>query len=225
VTPLQMLLAYNVVANGGTYVEPRLVRATRDADGVEHPVAIDSGRRVLSQHTADQLNVMLRDVVVEGTGQNAAISGYTPAGKTGTSRKAQGGGYTDKYGAFHYQSTFVGFVPAEQPALSVIVIIDEPGNGQYTGGVVAAPAWSRIASFALQHLGVPPPLTDGPAGGGATAASTARSDGKVRGLPAEEAPPPPLPDTTTPATSTTTAPSTTTSTVKGAMKTTPTTSR
>jgi cell division protein FtsI (penicillin-binding protein 3) len=221
VTPLQMLLAYNVIANGGRYVEPRLVRATRDADGVEHPVAIDSGRRVFSQHTADQLNLMLRDVVVEGTGQNAAISGYTPAGKTGTSRKALGGGYTDKYGQFHYQSTFVGFVPAEQPALSVIVIIDEPGNGQYTGGVVAAPAWSRIASFALQHLGVPPPLTDGPAGGVATEASTARSDGKVRGLPAEQAPPPPLPDTTTP----TTAATTTTPPTTAAKKTAPATSR
>jgi cell division protein FtsI (penicillin-binding protein 3) len=204
VTPLQMLLGYNVIANGGTYVEPRLVRSTVDAEGGEHPLPIDEGRRVLSQRTADQLNLMLRDVVVEGTGKNAAVSGYTPAGKTGTSRKAQpGGGYTDAFGITQYQSTFVGFVPAEQPALSIIVVIDEPRSGQYTGGVVAAPAWSRIASFSLQHLGVPPPLTDGPAGGSPAAGESVGS-GKLRGLPAEQAPPPPPSDTpvTTPSTTT-----------------------
>jgi cell division protein FtsI (penicillin-binding protein 3) len=208
VTPLQMLLAYNVIANGGTYVEPRLVHSTVDADGVEHPVSIDVGRRVFSEHTANELNMMLRDVVIEGTGRNAAISGYGTAGKTGTSRKPQpGGGYVDKFGFTQYQSTFVGFVPAEQPALSVIVIMDEPGGGQYTGGVVAAPAWSRIASFALQHLGVPPPVTDAPAGGVAAAAST-DSGGKLRGLPAEQAPPAPVPDSvpSTTTVSTTTPP-------------------
>jgi cell division protein FtsI (penicillin-binding protein 3) len=198
VTPLQMLLAYNVIANGGTYVEPRLVHSTVDADGAEHPLAIDSGHRVFSQATSDELNVMLRDVVVEGTGKNAAVAGYTPAGKTGTSRKPQpGGGYVDRYGATKYQSTFVGFVPAEQPALSIIVIMDEPGGGQYTGGAVAAPAWSKIASFALQHEGIAPPLTDAPAGGVAAAAA-ANVGGKVRGLPAEQAPPSPIPDTTEP---------------------------
>jgi cell division protein FtsI (penicillin-binding protein 3) len=205
VTPLQMLLGYNVIANGGTYVEPRLVRSTRDADGSEHPVAIDSGHRVLSAATANKLNLMLRDVVVEGTGKNAAVAGYTPAGKTGTSRKAQAGGYVDEFGFTQYQSTFVGFVPAEQPALSIIVIMDEPGGGQYTGGVVAAPAWSRIASFALQHVGVAPPLTDAPAGGVAAAATANADGGKLRGLPADQAPPPPIPDTTTPPSSTTTS--------------------
>ena len=214
VTPLQMLLAYNVVANGGTYVEPRLVHSTVDADGGEHPVAIDSGHRVLSQATSDQLNLMLRDVVVEGTGKNAAVAGYTPAGKTGTSRKSQpGGGYVDAFGVTKYQSTFVGFVPAEQPALSIIVIMDEPGGGQYTGGAVAAPAWSKIASFALQHIGVPPPLTDAPAGGVAAGAAE-NAGGKVRGMPAEQAPPPPIPDTPTSGAGEPTSTSSTTSTTQ-----------
>lgn len=215
VTPLQMLLAYNTIANGGTYVEPRLVHSTIDADGVEHPVVIDSGHRVFSETTSDQLNLMMRDVVVEGTGKNAAVAGYTPAGKTGTSRKPQpGGGYTDKYGITQYQSTFVGFVPAEQPALSIIVIIDEP-NGQYTGGAVAAPAWSKIASFALQHLGIAPPLTDASAGGvaagAATAAATATAgaNGKVRGLAADQVPAPLVPDTPEPTTPPTSVPPTT----------------
>jgi cell division protein FtsI (penicillin-binding protein 3) len=215
VTPLQMLLAYNTIANGGTYVEPRLVHSTIDAEGVEHPVTIDSGHRVFSETTSDQLNLMLRDVVVEGTGKNAAVAGYTPAGKTGTSRKPQpGGGYTDKYGVTQYQSTFVGFVPAEQPALSIIVIIDEP-NGQYTGGAVAAPAWSKIASFALQHLGIAPPLTDAPAGGvaaggGATAVATAGANGKVRGLPADQVPAPLVPETPEPTTPPTSSPTSST---------------
>lgn len=161
VTPLQMLQAYNVVANGGVFVEPRLVLATVDADGTEHPTPQGAGHRVIAPDTADQLNVMLRDVVAEGTGQMASINGYTPAGKTGTSRKAQPNGtYLDADGVTQYQSTFVGFVPAEQPALSIIVVIDEPRGGDYTGGAVAAPAFSSIASFALRHLSIPPPRTD-----------------------------------------------------------------
>ena len=91
VTPLQMLLGYNVIANGGTYVEPRLVRSTRSTPTVsEHPVAIDSGHRVLSEATANKLNLMLRDVVVEGTGKNAAVAGYTPGRQDG--HLAQGAG-------------------------------------------------------------------------------------------------------------------------------------
>lgn len=206
VTPLQMLLAYNVIANGGTYVEPSIVRATIDPDGVEHPVASDPGRRVVSQATADQLNVMLRDVITDGTGEEAAVHGYTPAGKTGTSRKAVDGSYQDEYGNYRYQGTFVGFVPAEQPALSIIVVIDEPKHGSYFGGDVAAPVFSKIASFALRHFGIAPPLTDAPAGGApaagraaaeATASAMTTDDGKLRGVPVDVPPPPPPSQTTT----------------------------
>jgi cell division protein FtsI (penicillin-binding protein 3) len=168
VTPLQMLMAYNVVANEGVYVAPTLVRAVVDAEGVERPAPLAESRRVVSRATADAMNLMLREVVGEGTGQSAAVYGYTPAGKTGTSWKPQpGGGYEDGGGERQYQATFVGFVPAEQPALSIIVVIDEPARstGVVTGGALAAPAFSKLASFALRHLGVPPPLTDAPAGG------------------------------------------------------------
>jgi cell division protein FtsI (penicillin-binding protein 3) len=202
VTPLQMLFAYNAIANDGLYVAPRLVKATVDADGVEHPLSLDGGRRVVSADTAGTMNVMLRDVVAQGTGKLAAVDGYTPAGKTGTSRKVQpGGGYVDADGVMRYQSTFVGFVPAEQPALSIIVIMDEPSGGQYSGGVVSAPAFAKIASYGLRLLGVPPPLTDAPAGGtpvdlsgGAPAAppgATTTEDGRVRGPSAEGVAPPP----------------------------------
>jgi len=197
-TPLQVLAAYNVIANDGVYVPPRLVAARVDADGVAHRPPVPSGRRVVSERTARELNRMLREVVADGTGRRAAVGGYTPAGKTGTSRKQFGGGYVDADGVVRYQSTFVGFVPAERPALSIIVIIDDPRSGEYTGGMVSAPAFSSIASYALRLLGIPPPLTDVASDGAAVVRSpdelvepfTRTADGRIRALPAEMPPPP-----------------------------------
>jgi membrane peptidoglycan carboxypeptidase len=208
-TPLQVLESYNTIANGGVYVGPRLVDSTIDATGNEHPIPADAGRRALSPATAASMNVMLRGVVTGGTGTLAKVDGYTVFGKTGTARKPQpGGGYTDKNGATQYQSTFVGVVPAEAPALSVIVVIDEPSGGNYFGGAVAAPAFSKIASYGLQRFSVPPPVNDAAAAGAtvATAAVTATTgpaladgvqrmaNGKVRaataGVPATPTPAP-----------------------------------
>jgi cell division protein FtsI (penicillin-binding protein 3) len=189
VTPMQILMAYNTIANKGMYVAPKLVQATTDADGVVHPTATADGRRVVSEKTADELNLMLRNVVSEGTGQLAKIGGYNTFGKTGTARKVQpGGGYTDKNGLTQYQSTFIGVVPAEQPALSVYVMIDEPRGGKYTGGATAAPAFSKIASFALRRLGIPPAATDGARdgapvqadGGAPVGGATSGDDGRVK---------------------------------------------
>jgi cell division protein FtsI (penicillin-binding protein 3) len=165
VTPMQMLFSYNTIANQGTYVAPKLVDSTIDAQGVEHLTAAGESHRAVSVATADKVNLMLRNVVNEGTGHRAAINGYSVAGKTGTSRKPQpGGGYADKFGITRYQSTFVGFVPAQQPALSVYVMIDEPG-GDYTGGAAAAPVFSKLGSFALNRLGIAPAATDLALGG------------------------------------------------------------
>jgi cell division protein FtsI (penicillin-binding protein 3) len=203
VSPLQMLLAYNVVANGGQYVAPRLVASTTDPDGVVHPTLPSTGRTVLSETSASATNLMLRNVVSTGTGQLAAIPGYDTAGKTGTAWKRQpGGGYLDENGVRQYQSTFVGFVPAEQPALSVYVMIDEPRGGRYTGGATAAPVFSRLGSFALRRLGVAPAATDAANGGttvdgrdvsGASPGGVTfiGDDGRVRALPTGTPPPPP----------------------------------
>lgn len=197
VTPMQMLMAYNTIANQGMYVAPKLVQSTTDGDGTVHATPAGDTRRVISQSTADQLNLMLRTVVDQGTGQLAKIDGYHVFGKTGTARKAQtGGGYTDKYGLTQYQSTFIGVVPAEQPALSVYVMIDEPSGGKYTGGTTAAPAFSKIASFALRRLGIPPAATDiaqGGApvqadGGTPTGAAVVSKDGRVTAQAAGTAP-------------------------------------
>jgi cell division protein FtsI/penicillin-binding protein 2 len=209
-------MAYNVIANQGTYVAPKLVQSTTDADGTVHPTTSGESRRVISETTADQLNVMLRSVVDEGTGQQAKIDGYHTFGKTGTAKKRQPSGkYTDENGYNQYQSTFIGVVPAEQPALSVYVMIDEP-KGEYTGGTTAAPAFSKIASFALRRLGIPPAATDQARGGAPVQVEAASSVGvridtgtdRVQAVTVGSPEANPVPSTVPPAgvTTTTTAP-------------------
>ena len=235
-TPMQVLDAYNVVANGGIYVAPRLVDSTIDSGGMEHPLAIDPGHRVFSADTAAKMNVMLRNVVTQGTGTLAAVDGYHVAGKTGTARKpGPNGGYTDKNGVTQYQATFVGMVPAEAPALSILVMIDEPSGGNYYGGAVAAPAFSKIASYGLRQFAVPPPQTDGATGAAAgTASVVTATPGSVQGVPGGKvrvpaaglSPAPPAttpPKTAAPKTTTTTTPATATAKKKAPTTTTPTT--
>jgi cell division protein FtsI (penicillin-binding protein 3) len=157
VTALQMLQAYNVIANGGIYVDPKLVLATVGKDGTRHPTAPSPTRRVVSTQTAAQVRDMMEQVVIAGTGTQAAIDGYTVAGKTGTARKPQpGGGYQDAAGNYHYAATFAGFVPAEDPQLSAIVVLDEPTATIFASGA-SAPVFSRVASYALRRFHIPPP--------------------------------------------------------------------
>jgi cell division protein FtsI/penicillin-binding protein 2 len=148
VTPVQMAAAYAAVANGGEWLTPHLVDrvAGRPAGHVEH-------RRVLSAPLARQVLSMLVNVVSEGTGTLAALPGYTIAGKTGTAAKPDpvNGGYSTS----NYVASFVGIVPARKPRLVILVTVDEP-RGAIWGGVVAAPAFKRIADFALRYLEVPP---------------------------------------------------------------------
>ena len=145
VTPLQMVSAYAAIGNGGVMPPAHLIGKIGGKK-----VAHGKGRRVVSRHTADRMTAMFRDVVVEGTGTEAAIPGYTVAGKTGTANKAENGRYVSKYVA-----SFVGLVPARKPRLAILVMVDEP-HGQIFGGVVAAPIFRDIARFALQYLEVPP---------------------------------------------------------------------
>ena len=145
VTPLQMVTAYAAIGNGGVKPTPHLVEKIGSRH-VGHP----RGRRIVSNATADRMMTMFRDVVLEGTGTQAAIPGYTVAGKTGTAQKAENGHYVSKYVA-----SFVGLVPAKKPRLAILVMVDEP-HGDIYGGVVAAPAFRDIARFDLQYLEVPP---------------------------------------------------------------------
>jgi cell division protein FtsI (penicillin-binding protein 3) len=158
VTAMQMLFAYNVIANDGMYVPPALVAATRDSEGERHDAPPEASRRVVSPTTAAQMRAMLADVIDHGTGTAAAIDGYDAAGKTGTARKPQdGGGYRDAAGNYHYISTFAGFLPADDPKLSVIVVIDEPSTSPYAA-TVAAPAFAEIGRYAARTMGVAPGL-------------------------------------------------------------------
>lgn len=157
VTALQTAAAVNVIANGGAYVAPRLVAAVDDRSGEPEPVSSSESRRVVSDRTARQVSAMMTSVVDQGTGSSAAIEGYPVAGKTGTARKPQAsGGYEDAEGNYHYVATFAGFVPANRPALSVTVVIDEPTSDIF-GGTVAAPVFRRLAEEGLRHLAIAPP--------------------------------------------------------------------
>jgi cell division protein FtsI (penicillin-binding protein 3) len=147
VTPIQMASAYAAVANGGVLVQPHLV----DRVGLSARPSWKR-RRIVSRHVAAQLTDMLKDVVIEGTGQKAEIPGYEVAGKTGTAAiPLPTGGYSSE----KYVASFVGYVPASNPQLLVMVTVDEP-QGAIFGGMVAAPVFQNIAKFDLQYLGVLP---------------------------------------------------------------------
>lgn len=153
VTAVQMLAAYNTVANGGVYVAPKLVKATIDTDGDRQDTPESPRQKVISPKTAKEMTAMLAEVVRVGTAKRANIDGYTVAGKTGTARKPLEGRRGYKAGA--YVSSFAGFVPAERPELSAIVILDEPTP--IFGGIVAAPVFAEISRYALREFRVPPP--------------------------------------------------------------------
>jgi cell division protein FtsI/penicillin-binding protein 2 len=147
VTPVQMARAYAAIANGGVLVRPYLVEKVDGQD-----VKRARGTRIVSREVSEQMLDMLRGVVLEGTGTEAAIPGYTVAGKTGTAAKIEPSG---RYSTSKYVASFVGLVPATKPRLVVMVMVDEP-HGSIYGGDVAAPAFKQIARFNLQHLEVPP---------------------------------------------------------------------
>jgi membrane peptidoglycan carboxypeptidase len=139
------------------YVKPRLVLGSVDAEGERHDVAAPAEHRVVSETTARAVRDMMVSVVEAGTGREAAIEGYVVGGKTGTARKPQANGtYQDAAGHYHYVTTFAGFVPAQDPQLSIIVVIDEPANGYYASQV-AAPVFADLARYALRQFRIPPP--------------------------------------------------------------------
>ncbi|HWH32793.1 MAG TPA: penicillin-binding protein 2 [Egibacteraceae bacterium] len=153
-TLLQVAQVFGVIANGGEWVEPLLVRGEVGPDGMLRQGETPKRRRVVSRETATQIAAMLSAVVEgeRGTGTRAAVPGYRVAGKTGTAQKASTTrrGYED--GA--YIASFAGFAPADNPRLVAAVMLDEPDT--IYGGVAAAPVFSEIMSFALGHRRIPP---------------------------------------------------------------------
>lgn len=106
----------------------------------------------MSRQVSGQMMSMLRSVVLDGTGTEAALPGYTVAGKTGTAAKIDPDG---RYSTSRYVASFVGMVPATKPRLVIMVMVDEP-HASIWGGTVAAPTFQQIARFDVQHLAIPP---------------------------------------------------------------------
>lgn len=149
VTPMQMMQAYAAIANGGILRTPRMVEKV---GGV--PVRATRGRRILSETSAAEVREMLKGVLsAGGTAAEAAIPGYDLAGKTGTANKVDAD--TGEYSRSRYIASFMGFAPVRDPKLLVSVVVDEP-QGSIYGGQVAAPAFQKIAAWALPYFGVQP---------------------------------------------------------------------
>jgi cell division protein FtsI (penicillin-binding protein 3) len=147
VTPIQMAAGYAAIADGGILRRPQLIERV---DG--EPVTEPPGRRVIDPHVSAEVRQMLEGVLAPGgTASEVSVPGYTLAGKTGTSQVAENGGYSET----KFVASFIGFAPAQNPRLLVAVIVDQP-QGDIYGGSVAAPAFGKIAEFALPYLGVPP---------------------------------------------------------------------
>ncbi len=152
VTPIQMVTAMAAIANGGVLMKPYVVSEIQDAHGrVLRRILPHVKRRVVSPETARTVTAILEGVVTDGTGGKAAIPGFRVAGKTGTAQKVDP--RTGRYSATQFVGSFVGFVPADNPRLAMIVVIDEP-HGEAWGGTVAAPVFRRVGEQVLNYLGV-----------------------------------------------------------------------
>ena len=156
VTPLQMVTAFSTIANEGRRPAPTLVLGTRDTMGVFQPSERAPDEQVLEPETSRQLLAMLERVVESGTGTRGQVPGYRVAGKTGTAWKPRPeGGYGEGSGNIDYVSSFVGMLPAEDPKLVVLVVVDEPGLSTYSGGRAAAPIFADFAQFAVRQRRIP----------------------------------------------------------------------
>ena len=152
-TPVQVAAAFGAIANDGLRVAPHLVREVRDERGqvVERTEA--ATRQVVRAETARAIRRMLEGVTISGTAKAARPEGYSAAGKTGTAQKVDP--KTRAYSKSKYVASFVGFAPVENPAVVIIVVLDEP-SGSYYGGTVAAPVFRELAEQVLPYLDIAP---------------------------------------------------------------------
>jgi cell division protein FtsI (penicillin-binding protein 3) len=162
-TSLQTVAAMNTIANGGVYVAPKLVAGTMGRDGVVEPTPESPTRTVLSGATSRAMTSMLTDVVCAGTGEKAQIEGMSVAGKTGTAYKVQDNGtYEGEGGDRAYFSSFVGYFPAADPQVTILVSIDEPDptSQDRFGGAAAGPVFADLAQVAIRELDTVPTAGD-----------------------------------------------------------------
>ncbi len=154
VSALQLITATAAIGNGGVMMHPFLVRSITDSNGhLIKQIQPRKVRRVVGHDTARTLTRIMQTVITKGgTGVKAALEGYTVCGKTGTAQKTDNSG---TYAKGKYIASFVGFAPAEDPVIAILVVVDEP-RGEYYGGTVAGPAFRKIAQETLSYLNIPP---------------------------------------------------------------------
>ena len=148
ITPIQLITGYTAVVNGGKLMKPRLVKELTDQDGnVVKKFEPEVVRTVISKQTSDTVRDILEGVVADpkGTGNNAYVKGYRIGGKTGTSQTTEKGVYT---------ASFVGFAPADNPVVCVLVALFDPKGESYMGGAIAAPTAGKIIEDVLNYLQV-----------------------------------------------------------------------
>ncbi|MEP6704394.1 MAG: penicillin-binding protein 2 [Acidobacteriota bacterium] len=153
VSALQMATAFATIANDGVRIQPHIVKEIRQSDETTVSRPEPERTRVVSPETAKDLRSMLREVVLSGTGRRAQLDGYTSAGKTGTAWKFDP--VTKGINRSKYVSSFIGFAPANNPAITIAVVMDEPKLGGRDGGGSAAPAFHEIAQTVLPELNIP----------------------------------------------------------------------
>lgn len=158
VSPLQLISMVSTIANDGVYVPARIIMGTTAPRATAQLVAFHpvTGRRVISTMTAAQMKQMMQGVVLRGTGTRAILNGYSVAGKTGTAQKTDP--TTGAYSKSHFIASFTGFAPLNNPAITVLVVLDSPvgpSRLDHEGGTAAAPVFARVAQQVLAYWNVP----------------------------------------------------------------------
>lgn len=157
ITPIQMVTAASVIANGGKLVKPHVVKEVLDDDGnIIQSTEIVEKHRVISESTARRVTDMLHQNATTGSAKNAYVAGYRVAGKTGTSEKIG----LSAPGQKDYISSFCGFAPAEKPKVAMLVFFDTPKGDFYYGAAVAAPVFAKSMQEILPYLGIEKKYTD-----------------------------------------------------------------
>ncbi len=156
VSALQMATAFATIANDGVRVKPHIIKEIRQFDEKVGSTPEPEKQQVVSPETARNMRKLLREVVVSGTAKRAAVDGYSIAGKTGTAWKFDE--KTKRVSSAKYMSSFIGMAPAENPQVTIAVIIDEPRIGGRDGGQVAAPVFKEIAEQILPELNIKPDI-------------------------------------------------------------------
>lgn len=150
VTPIQLITAVSAIGNEGKLMRPRIVKELVDDDGnVIHRFEPEMIRQVISKETANEMTLIMEQVVAEGTGKNAQVAGYRIGGKTGTADKVIDGRYVEGKA----YSSFIALAPIDDPKIAVLVIVDEP-EGTHFGSLTAAPAAREILADSLRYLNI-----------------------------------------------------------------------